>query len=128
MGLFKSRSAKAADAALEQARELSAQAAAQATQAAERGQAAIDNGGNRLKQLLSELEGLVAPKVEAALPAVRQRTDKVISRLNARGQDLSKDLYQAAGTADAYAKKNPWQIAGAAAGLALLIGFLAGRS
>jgi ElaB/YqjD/DUF883 family membrane-anchored ribosome-binding protein len=128
MGLFKSKSAQAAEAALEQARELSAQAAAQATQAAARGQAAVEGGGSRLKQLLSELEGLVTPKVEAALPAVRERTDKVISRLNARGQDLSKDLYQAVGTADEYAKKNPWQIVGAAAGVALLIGFLAGRS
>ncbi|KKB61430.1 hypothetical protein WM40_23260 [Robbsia andropogonis] len=128
MGLFKSKSAQAADAALEQARELSAQAAAQATQAAARGQAAIDSGGNRLKQLLSELESLVTPKVEAALPVVRQRTDKVIARLNARGQDLSKDLQQAVGNADAYAKKNPWHIVGAAAGVALLIGFLAGRS
>jgi ElaB/YqjD/DUF883 family membrane-anchored ribosome-binding protein len=124
MGLFKSKGERMADDAIAQTRKFGGVVA-------DRTSSVIDDGSSRLKSLIDELEStlkssdLDASSLRASL---RGKLDKVRSGVSDRSAMLSQDFGEALGTADDYAHEKPWQIIGAVAGIALVIGFLAGRS
>ncbi len=124
MGLFKSKSERATDQAVRQTRQFGGKLA-------DRTNAAIDDGSDRLKSLIDDLESALKSKdldVGAVRENVRGKLDRVRSAVNDHGATLSRDLGEAFGTADEFAHQKPWQVIGAVAGVALVIGFLAGRS
>lgn len=124
MGLFKSKSERATDQAAHQTRQFGGKLA-------DRTSAAIDDGSNRLKNLIDDLEASLKSKdidVGAVRENARSKLDRVRSAVNDHSATLSHDLGEAFGTADEFAHQKPWQVIGAVAGLALVIGFLAGRS
>ena len=84
-----------------------------------------------MKSLIDELEAtLKSNDLDAASLSsnLRGKLDKVRSSVSDRSVTLSKDFNEALGTADEFAHQKPWQVIGAVAGVALIIGFLAGRS
>lgn len=123
MGLFKSKSARATDDAINQARQFGGRLA-------ERTNTAIDDGGDHLKHLIGELEAALKSKdldPASVRDSFRGKLDKVRSAVNDHSATLSKDFGEALGNADEFAHQKPWQVIGAVAGIALIIGFLAGR-
>lgn len=124
MGLFKSKSERATDQAVRQTRQFGGKLA-------ERTSSVIDDGSDRLKNLIDDLEASLKSRdldVGAVRENVRGKLDRVRSAVNDHSANLSRDLGEALGTADEFAHQKPWQVIGAVAGVALVIGFLAGRS
>jgi len=124
MGLFKSKNERLVDDTVRQTRKFG-------STLADRTSAVIDDGSSRLKSLIDELEAtLKSNDLDAASLSsnLRGKLDKVRSSVSDRSVTLSKDFNEALGTADEFAHQKPWQVIGAVAGVALIIGFLAGRS
>lgn len=93
---------------------------------------AVDSASGQLRSLLDELDSslrdakdLDADKLrkelQSKLKTVRSQMDGASSAVTAR-------LGDAAGYADEFVHDKPWHTLGAVAGLALLVGFLAGRA
>jgi len=123
MGLFKSKNERLVDDTVRQTRKFG-------STLADRTSAVMDDGGSRLKHLIDELEAtLKSNDLDAASISsnLRGKLDKVRSSVSDRSVTLSKDFNEALGTADEFAHQKPWQVIGAVAGVALIIGFLAGR-
>lgn len=124
MGLFKSKNERAADEVIRQTRKFGGQLA-------DKTSSAIDDGSSRLKSLIDDLESTLRSSdldASSLRDSLRGKLDKVRSSVSDRSAILSQDLNEAIGTADEYAHEKPWQVIGAVAGIALVIGFLAGRS
>ncbi len=86
------------------------------------------------EDLANDVRGVLASKELDSVPhikALRQRVDAklAIARELAaeKGKLAAKKAREAAGTANAYAHDEPWQIAGAALAVGLLVGLLLGR-
>lgn len=124
MGLFKSKTERNADQVVRQTREFGGRLADRTTNA-------IDDGSDRLKGLIGDLEAALKSKdldPASVRETFRGKLDKVRSAVGDHSVTLSKDFNDALGTADEFARQKPWQVIGAVAGIALVIGFLAGRS
>src|SRR5882757_6430244 len=120
MGLFKSKRERLADDTIRQTRQLGSSLANAAA-------VVVDDGTSRLKHLIDELESaLKSNDLDAASlrENLRGKLSQVRSSVNDRSAALSDDFNAALGTADHYAHEKPWQVIGAVAGVALVIGFL----
>jgi ElaB/YqjD/DUF883 family membrane-anchored ribosome-binding protein len=77
--------------------------------------------------LLTATAGQAGEKIQAA----RGRAEESLRRAKARLRDVDGEALKRAralaGEADEYVRDNPWQVIGAAAGIALLLGLLASR-
>jgi ElaB/YqjD/DUF883 family membrane-anchored ribosome-binding protein len=87
-----------------------------------------------VEDLASDVRGVLSSKELDSVPhikALRQRVDAklAIARELAaeKGKIAAKKAREAAGTANAYAHDEPWQIAGAALAVGVLVGLLLGR-
>jgi len=86
------------------------------------------------EDLANDVRGVLASKELDGVPhikALRQRVDAklAIARelASEKGKLAAKKAREAAGTANAYAHDEPWQIAGAALAVGVLVGLLLGR-
>lgn len=87
-----------------------------------------------VEDLASDVRGVLSSKELDAVPhikALRQRVDAklAIARELAaeKGKLAAKKAREAAGQANAYAHDEPWQIAGAALAVGILVGLALGR-
>jgi ElaB/YqjD/DUF883 family membrane-anchored ribosome-binding protein len=87
-----------------------------------------------VEDLASDVRGVLSSKELDSVPhikALRQRVDAklAIARELAaeKGKLAAKKAREAAGQANAYAHDEPWQIAGAALAVGVLVGLLIGR-
>ncbi len=87
-----------------------------------------------LRVVLADVEELVratANETGERVKAVRGRLEANLQSAKARVVELEEDTVEraraAAAATDRYAHENPWQTAGIAAGIGLLIGVLIGR-
>jgi len=87
-----------------------------------------------VEDLASDVRGVLSSKELEAVPhikALRQRVDAklAIARELAaeKGKLAAKKAREAAGQANAYAHDEPWQIAGAALAVGILVGLALGR-
>ncbi|HYP82552.1 DUF883 family protein [Variovorax sp.] len=87
----------------------------------------VEDIANDVRGVLSSEELGSIPRVKA----LRQRVDAklAIARelASEKGKLAAKKAREAAGTANAYAHDEPWQIAGAALAVGVLVGLLIGR-
>ncbi|WP_267847811.1 DUF883 family protein [Robbsia betulipollinis] len=97
----------------------------------DRASSVIDDGSDRLKSLIDDLESALKSSdlnASSLRDSVRSKLDTVRSSVTERGAAMSQNFNDTLGTADDFAHEKPWQVIGAVAGIALVIGFLAGRS
>lgn len=87
-----------------------------------------------VEDLASDVHGVLSGKDLESLPqlkALRKRVDAKLAIARELASEKSKVAAQkakeAASTANAYAHDEPWQIAGAALAVGLLVGLLLGR-
>lgn len=67
-------------------------------------------------------------KKRATKKSTKATSKKVnLKKLQDTGRQIEAEVKVAGKKANAFAKKNPWAVAGAAAGLGLALGFLGGR-
>jgi len=86
------------------------------------------------EDIASDVKGVLASKELDSMPqikALRQRIDSKIAIARELAAEKSriatKKAKEAASTANAYAHDEPWQIAGAALAVGVLVGLLIGR-
>lgn len=124
MGLFSSKNERTVDNAVQQTRKMGARLS-------DRAGSAIDDGSDRLKSLIDDLESALKSSdlnASSLRDSVRGKLEKVRSSVTDRGAAVTQNFNDTLGTADDFAHEKPWQVIGAVAGIALVIGFLAGRS
>ncbi|MGI4855673.1 MAG: DUF883 family protein [Janthinobacterium lividum] len=124
MGLFTSKSERTVDNAVKQTRKVGGSLS-------DRASSVIDDGSDRLKSLIDDLESALKSSdlnASSLRDSVRGKLDKVRSSVTDRSAAVTQNFNDTLGTADDFAHEKPWQVIGAVAGIALVIGFLAGRS
>ncbi|SAK70983.1 membrane protein [Caballeronia temeraria] len=93
---------------------------------------AVDSASSQLRSLLDDLESSISGAKDIDADKLRKelqsRLKTARSQMNGAGTVLSGRLNDAAGYADDFVHDKPWHTLGAVAGLALLVGFLAGRA
>jgi ElaB/YqjD/DUF883 family membrane-anchored ribosome-binding protein len=93
---------------------------------------AVDTASDQLRSLLDDLEGSLQNGKDFDADKLRKelqsRLKSARSQMNGAGSVLADRFGDAAGYADEFVHDKPWHTLGAVAGLALLVGFLAGRT
>jgi ElaB/YqjD/DUF883 family membrane-anchored ribosome-binding protein len=93
---------------------------------------AVDSASDQLRSLLDDLEGSLQNGKDFDADKLRRelqsRLKSARSQMNGAGGMIADRFGDAAGYADDFVHDKPWHTLGAVAGLALLVGFLAGRS
>jgi ElaB/YqjD/DUF883 family membrane-anchored ribosome-binding protein len=93
---------------------------------------AVDSASDQLRSLLDDLEGSIKNGKDFDADKLRRELQSKLktarSQMNGASNAVSGRLNDAAGYADDFVHDKPWHTLGAVAGLALLVGFLAGRS
>ncbi|WP_277188294.1 YqjD family protein [Caballeronia sp. BR00000012568055] len=93
---------------------------------------AVDTASDQLRSLLDDLEGSLQNGKDFDADKLRKelqsRLKSARSQMNGAGSALADRFGDAAGYADDFVHDKPWHTLGAVAGLALLVGFLAGRT
>jgi ElaB/YqjD/DUF883 family membrane-anchored ribosome-binding protein len=77
--------------------------------------------------LLSATAGQAGERIQQVRARAEETVRQVRDRLTAAQEDLTRRAREALGDADDYVRENPWQAVGITAGVAFLIGLLAGR-
>jgi ElaB/YqjD/DUF883 family membrane-anchored ribosome-binding protein len=93
---------------------------------------AVDSASSQLRSLLDDLESSISGARDIDADKLRKelqsRLKTARSQMNGAGTALTGRLNDAAGYADEFVHDKPWHTLGAVAGLALLVGYLAGRA
>jgi ElaB/YqjD/DUF883 family membrane-anchored ribosome-binding protein len=93
---------------------------------------AVDSASGQLRSLLDDLESSIQNAKDIDADKLRKELQSKLkiarSQMNGAGGAITGKLYDAAGYADEFVHDKPWHTLGAVAGLALLIGYLAGRA
>ena len=102
--------------------------------AAELTQNSADDLMEDLQSVLEDAEALLSATAGQAgerIQQVRERAEETVravrDRLTAAQENLARRAREAIGEADDYVRENPWQAIGITAGVAFLVGLLAGR-
>jgi ElaB/YqjD/DUF883 family membrane-anchored ribosome-binding protein len=102
--------------------------------AAELTQNSADDLMEDLQSVLEDAEALLSATAGQAgerIQQVRERAEETVravrDRLTAAQENLTRRAREAIGEADDYVRENPWQAIGITAGVAFLVGLLAGR-
>src|ERR1035438_9446771 len=77
--------------------------------------------------LLSATAGQAGERIQQVRARAEQTGRGARDRLAATQEELTRRAREALGDADDYVRENPWQAIGISAGIAFLIGLLAGR-
>ena len=77
--------------------------------------------------LLSATAGQAGDRIQQVRARAEETVRVVRDRLSQAQEDLTRRAREALGDADDYVHDNPWQAVGVAAGVAFLVGLLAGR-
>jgi ElaB/YqjD/DUF883 family membrane-anchored ribosome-binding protein len=93
---------------------------------------AVDTASDQLRSLLDDLESSIQSGKDYDAEKLRKELQSKLksarSQMNGASSMISDRLNDAAGYADDFVHDKPWHTLGAVAGLALLVGFLAGRT
>lgn len=93
---------------------------------------AVDTASSQLRSLLDELDSSIRDAKDVDADKLRKdlqaKLKSVRSQIDGAGSAISGRLGDAAGYADEFVHDKPWHTLGAVAGLALLVGYLAGRA
>ncbi|KMQ81045.1 Permeases of the major facilitator superfamily [Candidatus Burkholderia pumila] len=93
---------------------------------------AVDTASDQLRSLLDDLESSLSSGKDFDADKLRKELQSKLksarSQMNGASQAFVGRFNDAAGYADEFVHDKPWHTLGAVAGLALLVGFLAGRS
>jgi ElaB/YqjD/DUF883 family membrane-anchored ribosome-binding protein len=93
---------------------------------------AVDSASDQLRSLLDDLEGSLQNGRDFDADKLRKELQSKLkiarSQMNGASNVIAGRLNDAAGYADEFVHDKPWHTLGAVAGLALLVGFLAGRT
>jgi ElaB/YqjD/DUF883 family membrane-anchored ribosome-binding protein len=93
---------------------------------------AVDSASDQLRSLLDDLESSIQNGKDFDADKLRKELQSKLktarSQMNGAGNVIAGRLNDAAGYADEFVHDKPWHTLGAVAGLALLVGFLAGRA
>ncbi|CAL8473650.1 MULTISPECIES: YqjD family protein [Caballeronia] len=93
---------------------------------------AVDSASGQLRSLLDDLESSIQNAKDIDTDKLRKELQSKLktarSQLNGANGALAGRLNDAAGYADDFVHDRPWHTLGAVAGLALLVGYLAGRA
>jgi ElaB/YqjD/DUF883 family membrane-anchored ribosome-binding protein len=93
---------------------------------------AVDSASGQLRSLLDDLESSIQNAKDIDADKLRKELQSKLkiarSQMNGAGGAITGKLNDAAGYADEFVHDKPWHTLGAVAGLALLIGYLAGRA
>jgi ElaB/YqjD/DUF883 family membrane-anchored ribosome-binding protein len=102
--------------------------------AAELTQASADQLMDDLQTVLEDAEALLSATTGQAgerIQQVRTRAEETVravrDRLASAQDEVTRRAREALDDADEYVRENPWQSIGVAAGIAFLVGLLAGR-
>lgn len=94
----------------------------------------FDNAATAVEDLASDVRGLLAAKDLDSVPQIKALRERLDAKLQVARDVVSekrkiaaKKAKAAASTANDYAHDEPWQIAGAALAVGLLVGLLLGR-
>jgi ElaB/YqjD/DUF883 family membrane-anchored ribosome-binding protein len=77
--------------------------------------------------LLSATAGQAGERIQQVRARAEETVRVVRDRLATAQEDLTRRAREALGDADEYVRENPWQAIGVTAGIAFLVGLLAGR-
>ncbi|WP_250451817.1 DUF883 domain-containing protein [Caballeronia sp. ATUFL_M2_KS44] len=92
----------------------------------------VDSASDQLRSLLDDLESSLQGAKDIDADKLRKQLQSKLkyarSQMDGAGSAISGRIGDAAGYADDFVHDKPWHTLGAVAGLALLVGFLAGRS
>ncbi|WP_250476811.1 YqjD family protein [Caballeronia sp. INML1] len=93
---------------------------------------AVDSASGQLRSLLDDLESSIQNAKDIDADKLRKELQSKLkiarSQMNGAGGAITGKLNDVAGYADEFVHDKPWHTLGAVAGLALLIGYLAGRA
>ncbi|GAB5099600.1 DUF883 domain-containing protein [Caballeronia sp. LP006] len=93
---------------------------------------AVDSASSQLRSLLDDLESSIQSGKDIDGDKLRRDLQSKLktarSQIDGASTALTGKLGDAAGYADEFVHDKPWHTLGAVAGLALLVGFLAGRA
>jgi ElaB/YqjD/DUF883 family membrane-anchored ribosome-binding protein len=93
---------------------------------------AVDSATSQLRSLLDDLEDSLQDAKDLDTDKLRKELQSKLkaarSQMNGASSLIADRLGDAAGYADDFVHDKPWHTLGAVAGLALLVGFLAGRA
>ncbi|SPB16832.1 membrane protein [Caballeronia novacaledonica] len=93
---------------------------------------AVDSASGQLRSLLDDLESSIQNAKDIDADKLRKELQSKLktarSQMNGASGALGGRLNDAAGYADDFVHDRPWHTLGAVAGLALLVGYLAGRA
>ncbi|SAK40287.1 DUF883 family protein [Caballeronia ptereochthonis] len=93
---------------------------------------AVDSASSQLRSLLDDLESSIQGAKDIDADKLRKdlqaKLKSARSQMNGASGVFAGKLGDAAGYADDFVHDKPWHTLGAVAGLALLVGFLAGRA
>ncbi|SAK62821.1 membrane protein [Caballeronia hypogeia] len=93
---------------------------------------AVDSASSQLRSLLDDLESSISGAKDIDADKLRKELQSKLktarSQMNGAGGVIADKLNDAAGYADDFVHDKPWHTLGAVAGLALLVGYLAGRA
>jgi ElaB/YqjD/DUF883 family membrane-anchored ribosome-binding protein len=93
---------------------------------------AVDSASGQLRSLLDDLESSILNAKDIDADKLRKELQSKLksarSQMNGASGVLADKLGDAAGYADDFVHDKPWHTLGAVAGLALLVGYLAGRA
>ena len=93
---------------------------------------AVDSASSQLRGLLDDLESSIQNAKDVDADKLRKELQSKLksarSQMNGAGGAIAGRLGDAAGYADDFVHDKPWHTLGAVAGLALLVGYLAGRA
>jgi ElaB/YqjD/DUF883 family membrane-anchored ribosome-binding protein len=92
----------------------------------------VDSASDQLRSFLDELEDSLHSAKDIDSDKLRKQLQSKLkyarSQMDGAGSAITDRFGDAAGYADEFVHDKPWHTLGAVAGLALLIGFLAGRA
>jgi len=94
----------------------------------------FDNAATAVEDLANDVRSLLASKDFDVVPQIKAMRERLDAKLQVarevvgeKSKIAAKKTMEAADTANAYAHDEPWQIAGAALAVGLLVGLLLGR-
>jgi len=94
----------------------------------------FENAAAAVESLASDVRGLLASKEFDVVPQIKVLRERLDAKLQVarevvgeKGKIAARKAKDAADTANAYAHDEPWQIAGAALAVGVLLGLLLGR-
>jgi len=89
--------------------------------------AAVENLASDVRGLLASKEFDVVPEIKALRDSLDAKLQVAREVVGEKSKIAAKKARDAADTANAYAHDEPWQIAGAALAVGVLVGLLLGR-